>query len=577
MEPTTMNRRALLGYFSSVGLGSTLLPGVLWSRVADQEAPEITDDTIVEAARVAGLEFTPEERASMIEGLQRNLGRYREVRAIPMDNSVAPPFYFNPVVPGMEVDREPGHFRPSDPPRVAPPANLQEVAFWPVGHLAELIRSRQVSSLDLTRMYLARLERHNPTINCVVTLTTDRALDRARRADAELAEGRYRGPLHGIPWGAKDIIAVAGYPTTWGSGAFRTQTLDQDASVVRRLDEAGAVLVAKLTTGELASGDQWFGGRTNNPWDPSEGSSGSSAGPAAATVGGLVAFGIGTETSGSILSPSVVCGASGLRPTFGRVSRHGVMTLSWTQDRVGPICRTVEDCALVLHAIGGPDGEDLSVQDIPFKWDPRIDVRRLRVGFLEAAFAGEDRKSPEWSANDRKALAALRELGIEPRPFVVPDFPANALGAMGAESSAAFEAFVRTGGTKELSRPNRGNGMRTSRLVPAVEYLQAQRARGLLMRALAEATSDLDVIFAPYMDMRTRGEGGEEAVRPSADFFRVANVSGYPAVAVPHGFTDAGVPTGITFVGRPFGEATVLALAKAWQDATGWHERHPAL
>ncbi|MDH3223981.1 MAG: amidase, partial [Gemmatimonadota bacterium] len=320
-------RKAFLAYFSAAGLGSTLFPGTLWAEMSRQQAAEVTGEMVRDAGWVAGLELTEEQAQEMAEGVNRNLRNQEELWETPLDNSVGPPLYFSPLVPGMTVDREARTFRTSDTSGLRRPADLEEVAFWPLASLGELVRTRQVSSVELTEMYLARLRRYNPTYNNVVTFTEGLAVEEARRADAELAAGRYRGPLHGLPWGAKDILGVRGYPTTWGSEAFRGQVTEYEASVVRLLREAGAVLVAKLSTGELAGGDRWFGGRTRNPWNTGYGSSGSSAGPASATVAGCVAFAVGTETSGSILSPSIACGATGLRPTFGRVSRYGAMTL----------------------------------------------------------------------------------------------------------------------------------------------------------------------------------------------------------------------------------------------------------
>lgn len=380
---------------------------------------------------------------------------------------------------------------------------------------------------------------------------------------------------------------MPGYPTLWGSDAFKGQVIDTEATVVRLLREAGAVLVAKLATGELAAGDRWFGGRTNNPWDPKVGSSGSSAGPGAATAAGLVAFAIGTETSGSILSPSTACGVTGLRPTFGRVSRYGSMTLSWTQDRLGPMCRSVEDCALVFHTIAKSDEQDLSVIDLPFNWDAVLDVRKLRVGYLQTGFEEEPR-DPDWRKNDEQVLEHLRSLGVTPEPFQLPKLPMNVTGGiLSAESGASFDAFLRSGRDKNLTNKNRANGFRQSRLVPAVEYLQAQRARALVMRQFAEAVSRFDVYVAPYMSVRGGADAAPSAAPatppppqpPSAirDHFQVANICGYPAVAVPNGFTGEGRPTSITFLGRLYNEAEILALAKAYQDRAGWHQKHPQL
>jgi Asp-tRNA(Asn)/Glu-tRNA(Gln) amidotransferase A subunit family amidase len=364
--------------------------------------------------------------------------------------------------------------------------------------------------------------------------------------------------------------------------------------VVQILRDAGAVLIAKLTTGELAGGDQWFGGRTNSPWDPNEGSSGSSAGPASATAGGCVTFGIGTETSGSILSPSSICGATGLRPTFGRVPRSGVMTLSWSQDRVGPLCRSVEDCALVFHAIARPDDNDFSVVEYPFNWDASLDIRKLRIGYLEDAFS-ESGRSAELKANDDAVLTKMKELGVTLVPFKLPDFPLMRVtnGILGVESATAFDEFARSGRDSELTTKGRGDGMRRGHFIPAIEYLQAQRIRGLIMKQFAEATAPFDVWVAPYIDMRALiakmpapGAPATPAPPPTTpppppgpimSHFTVANLCGYPCVSVPNGFNSKNLPTNITFLARPYAEASMLAVAKAYQDATPWHTRHPSL
>jgi len=595
MTNTERSRRSFIGYFSSIGLASTLLPGALWAQVQERGAATITPEMLQHALDVAGLEFTDEQRQQMLSGVNRNLTQYAELRAIHIDPNLAPPLYYSPLVPGTKLDRTPKPFRAAASTAVTRPANLEEAAFWPIADLAHLVKTRQATSVELTEMYLARLHRYNATLNCVVTFTDDLAMRQAREADREIAAGRYRGLLHGIPWGCKDIIAVPGYPTQWGSAAFKDQTFDVEASVVRLLREAGAVLVAKLATGELASGDQWFGGRTNNPWDPKEGSSGSSAGPASATAAGCVAFGIGTETSGSILSPSTVCGATGLRPTFGRVSRYGAMTLSWTEDRLGPICRTAEDCAIVFHAIAKADEQDPSVLDLPFNYDATLDVRKLRVGYLAAGFA-EANRDPDWKKNEALTFDTLKALGVTPEPFDLPPLPTNVTGGiLGAESGASFDEFIRAGRDREMTNPQRANGMRTSRLVPAIEYLQAQRVRAMVMRRFAGAVGRFDVYLAPYMNMRGagagrgdgRGQRGAAAGRAGADFtpppsvvrdhFAVANLCGYPAVAVPNGFTADGHPTSVTFLGRLYNEGEILALARAYQEKAGWHRRRPAL
>src|SRR5689334_9093968 len=374
-------RRAFLACFSRLGIASTLFPTVVWASIEENNSSRVTKEMLRSAAAVAGQSFTDQQLDQLMNGANQHLAEYEALHKIALDNSVAPPIYFNPMVPGMtpemKIDRTKRPFQMSAPERITRPQNLEDVAFWPVTKLAELVRSKQVRSVELTEMYIARIKRHNPKLLCVVTLTEDLGMRQAREADKEIAAGHYRGPLHGIPWGIKDLAAVKGYPTTWGAAPFKDRIIDTDATVVSRLNSAGAVLVAKLATGELALDDVWFGGQTKNPWDLSMGSQGSSAGPASATAAGLVGFSIGTETGGSIVEPSGICGVTGLRPTFGRVSRHGFMTLSWSLDKIGPMCRSVEDCALVLHAIQGTDDLDLSVVDVPFNWDAKLDIRRL--------------------------------------------------------------------------------------------------------------------------------------------------------------------------------------------------------
>jgi Asp-tRNA(Asn)/Glu-tRNA(Gln) amidotransferase A subunit family amidase len=444
-------------------------------------------------------------------------------------------------------------------------------------------------------MYLARLHRYNGKLNNVVTFLDDHGRAEAKKADAEIAAGKYKGPLHGIPWGAKDIISVKGYKTTWGSPAFKEQSFDYDASVVEMLRDAGAVLIAKLATGELASGDQWFGGQTKSPWNLSQGSSGSSAGPSSATAAGCVAFGIGTETSGSILSPSARCGLAGLRPTFGRISRYGVMALSWTQDRLGPICRYAEDCAIVMQAIAKPDGRDMSVSDVPFNWNAQLDVRKLRVGILQPSF--DELTNADAKKNAERTLDTLRSIGVSQFvPVTVPEAPTNVAG-LGVESIVFFDEYARAGKMKEARGGARPNG----RLIPAVEYLRSQRIRMMMMTKLAEATAHVDVYVVAANNTgggdgrggRGRGTDGAAAATdttpatttasepprpqsPTQRHFTMANLACYPAINIPNGFAANGSPTNAVFYARPFGEMELLALAKAYQDAAGFHLRKPA-
>ncbi len=569
-------RRRFLGCCSGMGLAGTLLPGVLWAQMQQEGAQQVTPEMLKSALALAGLSFSEADEKSMLQSVNGSLTRYDEIRNLHIPNNVTPPFYFSALTPGMKVNRtrEPLRF---SIPAVKRPANLEDAAFWPVIQLAQLLKTRQVTSTELTKMYLARLHKYNQKLNCVVTFLDDVALAQARQADAEIAAGKYKGPLHGIPWGAKDIITVKGYKTTWGSGAYKDQVLEEEASLVEMLRDAGAVLLAKLTTGELAQGDQWFGGQTKNPWNTEQGSSGSSAGPASATAGGLVAFGIGSETSGSILSPSARCGVTGLRPTFGRISRYGVMALSWTQDRMGPLCRYAEDCAVVMSAIARPDNRDLSVSDIPFNWNAHLDIRKLRVGYLDGAF-DETRDSVAKKA-DEQTLEQVKALGLKLTPVKVPEWSID-VSSIGVESGVFFDDLIRSGRDKEMTNPGRANSFRSSRVIPAVEYLQGQRARSMMMAKLAEATADVDVYLAPANQGgggggRGRAGGGNRGV--VGRHFSMANLACYPALNVVNGFTEAGTPTCITFYARPFAEAELLAFGKAYQDASGFHLKHPAL
>ena len=561
-----LTRRRFLGYFAGLGLSSTLLPGVLWARLQEQEEPQISKEMLEDAERVAGLEFTDEERELLLRGVNGQLESYERLRTVELANSVPPALVFNPLPAGMTVDRT---RRPARRSRVRVdrvPSDLEELAFWPVTHLSQLIESRRVSSLDLTEMYLSRLKKYGPKLECVITLTEELALEQARRADDEIAAGHYRGPLHGIPWGAKDLLAVRGYKTTWGAMPYQDQVIDEDATVVKRLAEAGAVLVAKLTLGALAWGDVWYGGRTRNPWDYEQGSSGSSAGSAASTAAGLVGFAIGTETWGSIVSPCNRCGTTGLRPTFGRVSRQGAMALSWSMDKIGAICRSVEDCALVFDAIYGPDGHDLSVVDAPFDWDAELDIERLRVGYVQSAFEEEREEQEDWKRFDAATLETLGSLGLDLVPIELPDLPIGALSfILNAEAAAAFDDLTLSNRDDLMVRQVARawpNTFRHARFIPAVEYIKANRVRTLAMQAMAEIMSEIDVYICPSY-------GGDNLL--------LTNLTGHPSVVLPNGFREEGTPTSITFMGRLFGEAELLALARAYQEATDFHLRHPTL
>jgi Asp-tRNA(Asn)/Glu-tRNA(Gln) amidotransferase A subunit family amidase len=600
-------RRRFMTHFAGIGLGATLAPGILWARMQDQGAQRVTLEMVTGALTLAGIDATEAERQAMVAGANQSLGRYEAIRQLDIPNDVSPPFHFSAVVPGIDVNKTKRPFRLSAAPAVHRPSHLEDLAFWPVRHLAKLVKTKKVTSVELTEMYLARLHRHNDTLNNVVTFLDEVGRTQAEQADAEIAAGKYRGPLHGIPWGAKDIISVKGYKTTWGTASLKDQVLDYDASVVEMLREAGAVLIAKLATGELASGDQWFGGQTKSPWDPAVGSSGSSAGPSSATAAGCVGFAIGTETSGSILSPAARCGVAGLRPTFGRISRYGVMALSWTQDRLGPICRYAEDCAIVMQAIAKPDGRDMSVSDAPFNWDAQSDVRKLRVGIIQESFDGLSNADAKRNAD--KVLDVLKGLGVPaPVKMTIPVSETNAGGGFGIESAAYFDHMTRAG---KLTGA-RGALRKSAWLTPAVEYLQQERVRTMMMMKLEEATRGFDVYIVASNNAggtagpagrgrgaapdaladpaaaaaagdpgragagRGGGRGGGGAAGPAQRHSTMANSACYPAINVPNGFAANGQPTNVTFFARPFGETELLALAKAYQDAAGFHLQKPA-
>ncbi len=610
-----LNRRAFLAVCSRFGVAATLLPGVLWSQA--QEKGKITREMIDTAATIADVKIPDEYKDMMLESLNDAEKNYAQIFALHMKNDVAPAVIFDPVLPGMkfETAKRPPKISAAPATAGSAPKNLENVAFYSVRQLAELVRTKKVSSTALTEMYLERLKRYDPTLHFVITLTEDRAKAQAKEADREIAAGKYRGPLHGLPWGAKDLLAVKGYRTTWGAGGFEDQKIDEDATVVKRLDQAGAVLLAKLTLGALALGDKWFGGMTRNPWFPKQGSSGSSAGSASATAAGCVAFAIGSETLGSISSPSTRCGTTGLRPTFGFVPRTGAMALSWTMDKPGPLCRAVEDCALVLSAIYGPDDHDRTVKNVAFNWDATLDWRKLRVGYLQKDFEiqpppqqeppkeekelteAEKKKRDQEAADraaararreydhkyDEAAIAKLRSMGVNLIPVELPKLPYGAmLSMLEAEAAAAFDDLTRTGRDKLLTGQTKDdwpNTFRTARFIPAVEYIQASRARMLAMEQFAKTMAQFDVVVAPTNSTQ----------------LLVTNLTGHPALILPNGFRGAdapaprvrdngdvdsggpGTPVSLTFLGNLYGEAKMLALAKAYQDATDFHLKHPKL
>jgi Asp-tRNA(Asn)/Glu-tRNA(Gln) amidotransferase A subunit family amidase len=628
-----LDRRAFLNACSTAGLASTLFPGILYALSAHGQEPApgdkgkqaaaITPEMIDQAAALAGVgPFTAAQKQMLLGGLKDQQSSYDPIRALKLPNSVAPAFVFHPLPAAQaRTSTKPEHLKPGEDLSLQhgeaaadAPAQIEDLAFATVAELSRLVRAKKVTSLALTQMYLDRLKRYDPTLHFTITLTEERALAQAKQADEEIAAGKYRGPLHGIPWGAKDLLAVKGYPTTWGAGGFEKQAFDEDATVVQRLDAAGAVLVAKLTLGALAMGDEWFGGRTRNPWNPALGSSGSSAGPASAVAAGCVGFAIGSETLGSISSPSTRCGASGLRPTFGFVPRTGAMALSWTMDKLGPIARSAEDCALVLEVICGPDGKDTSVAPAEFFWDADFDWKKLRVGFLKSEFdepgplkpqdaaggeTAEEKKKREqgnaearlWHAKrvyDQRYLAAaldkLRSMGVSLTPVELPKLPYGAMTALlTAEAAAAFDDLTRSGRDSLLTEQGPGdwpNAFRTARFYPAVEYIQANRARTLAVEQVTALFEQVDILVAP--------SGGMQLV--------ATNLTGHPALIVPNGLRgdDApkppvpddgehddiggpGTPVSLTFLAGHYQDARLAAFGRAYQQATGFEKLHPKL
>jgi Asp-tRNA(Asn)/Glu-tRNA(Gln) amidotransferase A subunit family amidase len=555
--------------------------GIVTDAEAQPRQPDgpqrISKEELKSALDILGLEFTEAERDMMLPDVNRALTGYERLRKVDIPLDTEPAFHFRPALPGKEPKPRASKFMPTHSAKLASFKDIEDLAFMPVTELAPLVRAKKVSSTDLTRMYLARLKKYSPKLLCVVTLTEDLALEQAAQADKEIRAGKYRGPLHGIPFGAKDLFNTKGILTTWGAEPFKDQVPTYTCTAIERLVNAGAVLMAKLSMGALAQGDVWFAGTTKNPWNLEQGSSGSSAGSASATAGGLVGFSIGTETLGSIISPSTRCGVTGLRPTYGRVSRYGAMGLSWTMDKIGPICRSVEDCALVLNAMHGPDGHDVTTIDAPFDWNPTAPLAGLKIGYTKADFErsqgfgggrGGNPPNPQL-AEDRKkmyadALEALRRAGATLEEMELPQTQAQSIVfLLQAEAAAAFDDITRDGRVKQLrgqAANDWPNSFRTSRVIPAVEYIRAQRARTLLQQQTDEFMQKWDVLVTP--------SGGP--------LLTVTNLTGHPQVCVPCGFVNK-APQSILFTGRLYEEGMPLRVAHAFEQVTDWHTMHPKM
>lgn len=578
MREASIDRRQVLKVLSAAGVGSAVFGRALRAIAAD--APKVSDEMIRQAAWISGIAIAEDQRKLMIEGLNQAEADYGKMRAVALGNAIPPAFTLDPTVVGRP-SRSPAPARRSPPPvgkSALPPGTKEDVAFAPVTLLSEWLRRKTISSTELTTLYLERIERLDPKLFAVITLTRERALTRAKAADAEIAKGHWRGPLHGVPYGAKDLLAVAGYRTTWGSVPFKEQVLNETASVVERLDGAGAVLIAKTAVGELAWGDVWFGGMCRNPWKLDQGSSGSSAGSASLTAAGCLGFAIGTETWGSIVSPSTRCGVTGLRPTFGRVSRRGAMALSWTMDKIGAIARSAADCALVFEAIHGVDAGDPYSRTAPFVWPVERPLRSIKVGYVKSLFDAdytkmadkdEDKRGyEEWKTFDARSLETLRTLGFDLKPIEltlsVPVPPLATI--LTAEASCAFDALVRDGRVNTMVRQVADawpNVFRQGEMIPAVEYLRAQRLRTIVMREMEKIMEAVDVYVVPSF-------GGDNEL--------LTNLTGHPAVVAPNGFRLLdGTPTSITFQGRLDDDDLTLAVAEAYQQATDFHTRRPKM
>lgn len=543
-----------------------ILAGLIFATSVSAQTPPTPAKTadMAAAARVFDLQFSQQELDSMYDGVQENLANYRLMHKQKLANSVPMSLWQSPLLPGMTLNQGKDKIR-WKLPATKLPENRNELAFMSIAELAYLVKNKKISSVDLTGFFINRIKKYGDTLQCVISITEDLAMAQAKKADEEIAAGNYRGPLHGIPYGLKDLFAVRGTKTTWGAAPYKEQVIDEDAYVYQRLQEAGAVLVAKFTLGALAMGDYWYGGRTRNPWNTATGSSGSSAGSASATAAGLIPFAIGTETWGSIISPASTCGLSGLRPTFGSISRSGGMTLSWSLDKIGPICRSASDAAIVFAFIHGTDGADASAVNARFDYQQSADARQLRIGYAKNYFDRiKDTSRSEW-----KVLRSFQDAGYTLIPVDFPDsaaYPFNIMDVViSAEAAAAFDEFTRNNVDDEMTRQGKydwPNSFRVSRLMTAVEYINANRHRYLLMKKVNDVMNTIDVLICP-----TRGSGNQSAI---------TNLTGHPAICVPTGFDNRQrLPTSITFLGRLYEEGKLLTVAETYQQLTDWHQQHP--
>lgn len=527
-----------------------------------EEKNKIEADDVHRAQKLIGLDFTAQETDSMLPLLVDQLKNYENMRAVPLPNSVPPAYIFDPIPPGFTIDKTKKAFKTSDYSNTLMPKDTNDLAYYSIGQLHQLLITKKITSVRLTKFFLNRLHRYSPELHCVITFSDELAMQQAQKADKEISAGTFRGLLQGIPYGIKDMFATKNFPTTFGTPPYKDQMINEDAAVVKKLQDAGAVMVAKLSLGELAMDDVWFGGLTRNPWDTSKGSSGSSAGPASSVSAGLVPFAIGSETWGSIVSPSTVCGVTGLRPTFGRVSRSGAMALSWTMDKIGPICRDAEDCAIVFHAIYGPDGLDRAMTDAAFNYQPITGLKGMKIGFLKNEL---DLDSANKKFNDA-VIAQLKMMGATLIPIELPKLPVNDMAILlMSEAASAFDELTLTNRDDLMVQQGKyrwPNFFRAAHFIPATEYVRANRLRYLLIQQMNEVMKQVDLFVAPSL---------------TGDNLLTTNLTGHPAVVLPDGFLDSKTPTSIVFTGQLFDEGRLLAVAKEYQDATGFHKQHPRL
>lgn len=527
---------------------------------------KINRGDVQSAEKLLGIEFSKGEIDTMLTYLSGNRKGYDSMRKVKLKITTKPAIYFDPRPDYFVPKARAGQSDWKLVKEVSLPETDTKIAFLSVTELSALIRSGKITSTRLTQIYLDRLKKYKDTLLAVVTITEELALKQAAKADLEIKQGIDRGVLHGIPYGIKDLFSIPGYKTTWGAEPYQNQVIDETAAVIKRLEEAGAILVAKLTSGALARGDVWFGGKTKNPWDFKQGASGSSAGSASATSAGLVAFAIGTETLGSIIAPSARCGVTGLRPTFGAVSRAGCMTLSWSMDKAGPIGRSAQDCAIIFNAIKGKNNseQDRSVVDYPFSFNPPLTLKGYKIGYFKKLFDKKD--TSKVKVNDSISLEKFRELGAVLEEVKMPDsIPFEAFDIiLRAEAGASFDDLVREHRDRLLSeqtKESRANSLRQSRFISAVEYLQANRHRTVLIEKFNAMIKGFDFILSP-----TNGK----------DVSLATNLTGHPAITIPNGFDKKGRPTSITLIGNLYDEGPLLEAAYLFQQATDFEEKHPA-